>query len=301
VKRIFWKILPYFVSICAGFLFYGLTPFVNENLKSLFIHLSAVFFAVSLMFLFYEVIKNLSHKKLNQEIFDYVKMQIDKEVLSIVNQLSKMVYSYKERDHSLGGISKFLLMNKEDIKNLVSTNEYLGFQIYKSWDMSEKGFHELLKNSFMVKRLEDSHVICIISIIKSLRAIEAMQKWQDLYVMTETRATNYKTVSGRELSSYNVEFPDRLLLLKDIGDGKSIVEDFGDFPLYQKDKLLNAFTVNKSAVEPYSEIISEIISDINSWLEKTGSEVLVDTKTFRLVISKRSFSREAAGFSGHQP
>ena len=209
-------------------------------------------------------------------------MQVDREILSIINQLHKIVYPLEEREFSTTGIKKFLSIEKEDLKEILSKNEYLGFQIFKKWEVSEEHLHDILKNSYIVTRLNDDQVIFIISIIKSLRYLESIQKGEELYFRTEKEATSYKIVAGKELNKDNIEFPDRYLLLKDLGNNQFLVADFGDFAPYNMNKLLQIFVSNQRYLETFSDAISDLVREINKWVDLTGGEFVIDTKMFRL-------------------
>ena len=93
--------------------------------------------------------------------------------MSIVNQLQKAIYPLKERDLSNTGINKFLAIKTDDINKTISENEYLGFQVFKKWEVSENNLHAALKNSFMHKSLGNEHIISIISIYFFLPALES--------------------------------------------------------------------------------------------------------------------------------
>jgi len=282
LKKSLLKVFPYFVGILAGFIFYFVGLKLSENIKGLFFGISATFFAIPLIYLFYQVAQNLSKKRLNKEIFDYAKMQIDREILSIINQLHKIVYPFEERGFSTTGIKKFLSIEKEDLKEILSKNEYLGFQIFKKWEVSEEHLHDILKNSYILTRLNDDQVISIISVIKSLRYLESIQKGEELYSRTEKEATSYKIVVGKELNKDNIEFPDRYLLLKDLGNNQFLVADFGDFAPYNMNKLLQIFVSNQRYLETFSDAIFDLVREINKWVDLTGGEFVIDTKMFRL-------------------
>jgi len=284
MKKTLFKVFPYFASILAGLLFYFIGIKLGENFKGLLINISAAFFAIPFIYLFYKTAHKFSKKKLNKEIFDYAKMQVDREILSIVNQLSKIVYPLEERDMSLKGINNFLSIKKDEIKEYVSKKEYLGFQVFKKWEVSEEKLHEILKNSYILNRLEDEQIIAIIILIKNLRYLEQIQKIEDLYIKTDKKASPFKIVSGKELNEKNIKFPDRYILLKILSDNKFLVVDFGDFPHYDADKLLQIFKINEKYLEVYADAIFDLVSDINNWVKLTGEQFLVDTKMFRLGI-----------------
>lgn len=117
-------------------------------------------------------------------IFDYAKMQVDREVLSIINQLNKIVYPLEEKDFSTTGIKNFLSIKKDNLIELLTKNKYLGFQVFKKWEVSEENLDDVLRNSYILARLGDDQIISIILIIKELRSLEMIQKIKDLYEET---------------------------------------------------------------------------------------------------------------------
>lgn len=284
IRKTFLRVFPYLTSILAGLLFYLIGIRLSENFKGLFVSISAAFLAIPFIYLFYQVAQKFSRKKLNKEISDYAKMQIDREILSIINQLSKIVYPLEERDMTLKGIDNFLSIKGGNIKENISKKEYFGFQVFKKWDVSESNLHEILRNPYILSKLEDEQIIAVIQLIKSIRQLEQVQKIKDLYIKTDKTASSFKIVSGKDLNERNVEFPDRYLLLKDLGDKKFLVLDFGDFPQYSIDKLLQIFKIADKYIDIYADAIFDLISEINNWVNLTGEEFLVDTKMFRLGV-----------------
>jgi len=188
IRKALLKILPYLSSILAGVLFY-LLGMQSKKFRDLFINISAAFIAIPLIYLFHQTVEKYSKKKLNKEIINYAKMHIDREVLSLINQLSKMVYPIEERDFTLKSINKFLSLKRDDLKKIISKKEYLGFQVFKKWDVSENNLHEILKNPYILNKLEDEQIITIIQLLKSIRYLEQIQKIKDLCVETEKKSS----------------------------------------------------------------------------------------------------------------
>ena len=69
--------------------------------------------------------------------------------------------------------------------------------------------------------------------------------------------------------------------MKTLGDNKSLVMDFGDFATYNSDKLLQIFGLNDKLRDIYCAAISDLIEEINLWLDLTGGEFVIDSKMFR--------------------
>ena len=81
LKKNLLRVSPYFTAILAGFIFYLVGLKLGGNIKNLFTNISAAFFVIPLLYMFYQVAQKLSKKRLNKEIADYAKMQIDREIL----------------------------------------------------------------------------------------------------------------------------------------------------------------------------------------------------------------------------
>lgn len=282
-KQIFLKVWPYASCVFAGLMFFLASIQLTADYKGLFLNIAAAFLAIPFLYLIYELAQKFSQKRLNKELFDYAKMQIDRELLSIVNQLAKVVYPYEKQDFSFQGIQNFLSQSSSQIGDVVEKGEYIGFQVLKNWSISERNLHSILESPFILHRLEDDQIISVISILKELRSLESIQKnVTDLYVNTGKKVDNYKITSGKEISDRNTDYPDRYLLLRYLKGDKYQVADFGDFAPYHVGDLLNIFRFNNKYIEDYSDSIYDFIKTINEWLNLTGSEFLIDTKMFRL-------------------
>lgn len=286
-RQIVLRTWPYLSCILAGLILFLVGIRLGEDFKGLFLNLAAAFFAIPFLYLIYELAQKSSQKKLNKELFDYAKMQIDRELMSIVNQLMKLVYPYEKRNFSFQGIQEFLSQNRSQIQNVIQSSDYLGFQILKNWSISEGNLHSILENSFILHSLEDDQITSVISILKEVRSLESVQRnVPDLYVNTEKKVDNYHIIRGKEIGDRNIEYPDRCLLFRHLQNEENQVTDFGDFAPYDFGNLLKIFRFNHKYLEGFSDSIFDLIKRINEWLDLTGSEFVIDTKVFRPDMKK---------------
>lgn len=107
------KIVPFLSASILGVILYLFSLMQDENLKSLLINISAAFIGIPLIFFGHDVIKRKSQQKLTREIFDYAKVQIDKEIFALINQLMKYVYPYNRIDKTPIGINRFMSLSKK--------------------------------------------------------------------------------------------------------------------------------------------------------------------------------------------
>jgi len=281
-KIIIFKIIPYLACIFVWVLIYLWSTCSEWNLRDLLINISAAFLVIPLLYVFYEVVKSFSEKKLNVEILDYAKMQVDSNILSIMNQLEKIIFPKKKVGTTWYNLSMLLSLKKENIENTLSISEYLGFQVFTQWDINEKWLHELLKNSFILKRIWDKEIITIIKILKRLGTLKSIRKWDELYIETNKVNNKYQIKSWKEINESNEIFPDRYLLLEKIDKEKYIVSDFWDIYEYDVEKCLKYYKVNQEIIWVYSEIIYDLIEEINLWIDKTGGELIINTNEFKV-------------------
>jgi len=287
IKKYCVKSLPYLVCIIAAYAFWILGNRLNPDIKGLMHGIAGSFLSIPSLYLMYELSKDYSQRRLNKELFDYAKMQIDRDVLSIINQLMKAVLSYEEVNMSPESIRSFLSQTESDLTLRMRTNEYLGFQVFKNWSITERNITNILENSFILQHLDSDQLIAIIDLLKEVRSFEFMPKnIDDLYVPTGKTAKGYRLENGKNLNERNTEYPDRYLLLKHLESDKFIVRDFGDFALYQKDKLLNTYRINDKYINHFAASLLSLINSLSLWIELTGHEFVIDTKMFRPTLRK---------------
>jgi len=275
------RFVPYVVAILVGLGIFLLAGFLDGNIKGLLINISAAFFAIPLLYLFYQLIQNSIHKKLSREIFSYAKMQIDREIISVILHLKKVVFSSNKKESLMEGVNNFLTLDQTAIKKEVTGKELLGFQLLKKWDVYENSFQEILKNSYILHNLEEDQIITLVRLFKSLRYLQDTQKIEGLYKETGLNNDSFIVLSGKEWNKENERLPDRYILLKKLKGNEAVVADFGDFARFDLDRTLKVFVINEELIEIYCNAVHDFIKNTNAWLDLTGHEFLVDTRVFR--------------------
>lgn len=288
ITKNFLKILPYIASLLVGLTFMGIGLYlriINEDLKDLFINVSAAFFAIPLIFLFYQTAHNYSQRRLNKEIFEYAKIQVDRDIFSIMTQLSKLIYNNKGGSPTFKDLNNLFTLKKSDIIEKIYEEKILGFKVFKNWDTMKKNLEEVLKNPYIIKRLEDEPIISIITLIKKLDSLTRIQKNNDFCIDTREKIKSHSVVNGN-----NSELPNRYMLLKEIKiknkENTFIVKDFGDFYKYDVENLLNFYVINELYIQIYCDTLFYLIKEIKNWTTLTGSEIIIDPNTVRLARKK---------------
>ncbi len=223
---------------------------------------------------------------LDNIISDYFKVQVDTEILTCINHLNKIINGYNEIN-SLKKISDFMHLQRNQIKELLSERNFLGFQIFKKFEVNEKKLRELVDKSISATLYEKEIVSCIIELLKWVGSFDSFCTDRvSPYLFLEKGNKNelYRVVSGYELNTRNTKFLDRYILVEKINREKGKVIDFGDFQeKYKIDGLLKEYAINIKYLESYSDIIFDFIKISNKWLELTNGEFIIDNiKSFVL-------------------
>lgn len=277
------KALPYFVSILMGLVLFWLsTQFAESNMQTILLSMTSTFLAIPLIFLFYEVIRKFSDRKLNSAIFEYAKWKVDSELLSISMQLTKRICkieSEKEEDNRLGFYDSL-----ENLVKKIKGREFIGFQIFKEVHFDETELNKLLENPFILSKLGNEEIILIISIVKGLSRFSNIIHQKDIFVSTGKKSNSFKIIHGEKINTKNSDlFPERYLILKKIDKEKGFVFDFGDYKYENLDRLLNYFTISNEYLNDYCKIVFQLMRDMEKWYRKTGNKIIIDSKNFKPV------------------
>ena len=282
MKKSILRIIPFLISLIAGILIYYLAlyiPTTNVNLVSLFINISATLIGITVTYFSYSFFKEYSDRKLNQTLFNYAKSKIDNEILGILMQLQKIVYSFDNMDRSFVGLTTLLHLSKQDLIEQLSNVELLGYQIFKKWDFSLTNIEKVMENPYTLKYLTNEQIISLVHILTKVEDLNAIYLYgrKDMFENTKKVSSEHTIIPP-----YQPNLLERSILLKKIKGKKDegIVVDSGDILHNDLKYALNIFKVKNT--EEYSQNISELLEAIRHWLNLTGNKLFVILKDKRI-------------------
>lgn len=272
--KLFIKCLPYFISLIVAFIILMVGMFVkNQYVSSLLNSISASFFAIPLIFIFYQKVENYSKNKLNKEIFEYCQISVNDEILSISNQIHKIIHplqGYKYKN----SIFEIFNLSKNQLEDILKNNEFLGFQVYKHWEVTINHLEKLLENPLILRNFDDDIIKCVISILKHIYRLGNLLDNKDLYYDTGKYSTEYIVVKGTDINKENKLYTDRYLLMKPIDQEHSIVVDFGDLYKHNKEKCLKIFKINDKYISILALELSKLLNNFNTWKKLTSNQLI---------------------------
>ena len=234
----------------------------------------------SLKKLFVAAISSILNKQTKRdEIIEYIKIQLDNEILSICNHVKKLLYGY-DKYFELSDFNKILDLTEQEIKKVLSDNEFLGFQIIKDWEGYIVKLKTIVENPTFTKYINEEKLAPILQLIKTLMLIELSFK-QNFFFIQLTKSENaFAVLDGHAINKSNPE--NSYILAKDTDiRAEQRVTDFGIIYKYNIEKALQYFKLKTDASLLLSGIFSTLIKNINAVMNNWGYTIIIDPALFR--------------------
>ena len=213
---------------------------------------------------------------------DYLKVQVDTEILTIINHLHKMLLGY-DAPRSLKDLGSLLDTTPYELKELLA-GKFIGFQIHKRWHINVSNLRKIADGAVSSTHHGKEIAAAIIELVRWVEAFENLNKesqQQGPFRPTNDRCSDFDAVRGSDLNQRNSEFPDRFLLLRETVEGKAVT-DFGDFIENDKiESLTDYFEITPEALDHYADAILKFFTIATDWLDLTNGEFIVDETMFR--------------------
>ncbi len=226
-------------------------------------------------------------------INDYLKVQFDTEILTFVNHLRKIVCGYSKKN-SLKKVSEFLNFKDTEIKERLKNKEFLGFQVFKKWEINEVNLQRLADKAISSYYHGKEIAGVIIELMRWVGGFDNFNRNRtspNLFIPLNIDGNDFKAVHGKSINPKNNEFPDRFMLLRKLDNERAVVQDFGDF--IEKEKingLTSKYKLNLDYLDLYTNKITNFIEISKKWLNLTNGEFIIENnKMFEIKSVNRKF------------
>lgn len=224
---------------------------------------------------------------LYDELQDYLKVQVDTQILTIIKHLYRSLCGYEAGEFTLGEVNYFLGLTKPEIISLLSNNTHMGFQVFKQWHVIESDLRDIVDKTISSNHYKKEIIRIAISIIRWLGRWEKFNSYRiapDMFINSGKVVKGYTCIPPDNTNKHNEKVQDRFILLRKLDKQHGQVVDFGDFiEKHRIQKLLAEVKLNPKYLEMYVANIAEFIETANSWLDITNGEFILDTnKAFEI-------------------
>ncbi len=259
------RIIPYLSLGTVSVIVYILSQlFTDTKFQNILLGIfsNSVFFFI--VYFFYDIIKQIVLIRERKYLDDYIKNKITNDIFVALYYLKKIIHGYNLETNTLNNIFSIVNYSKEEIKNSVKNQNYLGFQIFKNTDEVRSLFSDALNDNFILKYSSHMDSISILRITNNLVKLESILKTESNYEKSAEQGIEYTVVNGK---SINPENDDKYLLMKKtIKSDRFVVYDSGFFEDEKKDLLLNKYILNDKYSNEVSTLLYETFTLMKHWI-----------------------------------
>ncbi|HEY4064163.1 MAG TPA: hypothetical protein VGM30_19790 [Puia sp.] len=216
-----------------------------------------------------EIIRKQSAK---DEVRNFLKAKIDKEVLAICGNIFKIVHGYDGESFSNENIWEFLQLTQIDLNNKLSNRQFIGFTVLKDWQDSKDHLTSTINEPFFVQHAHESYTHLLVRIIRNLSLLESITEKNKVFKNASKRLEGYKAVDGQIINPNNPV--NQYLLFKIITSNEGVVTDFGNFQPYNKDRLL-LFQDPDEHYPRFVVALHNLLASLHNWIKSTDNNIII--------------------------
>lgn len=229
------------------------------------------------------IIEMQSKGILTDKILDFLKKEIDQEMLMLISHLVRFI-NKPESDNFFDNTTAFINLDKTGIIEILRDKKILGFDILKSFHEHEKKFYTFVNQAMGSQYYNREILNSLIDIYEWFSEYDKVRTnyFSNLLVKLDEKKTGFYVVHSSKVTEDN-NFNKRYLLMKKIDDTHGQVANLGDFYSGNVENLINYYKLEEKYLDKYAGIISLLIKSFNKWLQLTNNEIIMDfAKTFRV-------------------
>ena len=168
--------------------------------------------------------------------------------------------------------------------SIVTDVQYLGYQISDiQFEDAIHRINELIKNSFIMERMDDEENSVIIHLLEALNMLHSFVELHraDLFLRIDITVQGFawELLKHQNITSGTVGLYRLYYREKEEGSGETAYEQVLDEKLMinaDEDDLLSVYMVNPDYYTIFSDLINEVLSCIHDWRETNAGSVVVD-------------------------
>ncbi|MDD5455097.1 MAG: hypothetical protein PHW62_06355 [Candidatus Ratteibacteria bacterium] len=259
------RILPYISLGLATVITFVLSQVIeNTEIKNILVSVfsNALFFF--LVYLFYDLIRQMVFNKEKQYLINYIKNEISNDIFVALYFLKKIIHGYNLDTNTPDNILNIVNYSKNEILNSVKNQNYLGFQIFKNTDEVRSLFNDAISDNLILKYSSHIDSINILRIANNLVYLESMLKNKSNFNKCGEGGIEFTVVNGKSINPENDE--KYLLMKKTAYSDRFVVYDSGYFEQNDIKDLLSRYVFKKEPTRKIASLLAEIFVLMKHWL-----------------------------------
>ena len=255
MQRFFLKILPYIICILTGIIIFLFERFtIDPDIKNMVLNISSGLISVPFVFISYELVKNITERKIRARITGYIKFHVEKSLFGMLKYFYTWFFPTEKVAIILTDAKLNFLFDMETLKieRFFMERKMLGFFVYKDISPFIEELNSIIKNPNLNPYISAEEMVHFMDILRNITLI----KKETLDFINEDDDTRF-TIK-------NDPNPNNLELMLTNGN---IQIDSGEFGNLNKEKLTEYFRVPTEDIELVAKQIHELLFNIEQILE----------------------------------
>lgn len=255
MQRFFLKILPYIICILTGIIIFLFERFtIDPDIKNMVLNISSGLISVPFVFISYELVKNITERKIRARITGYIKFHVEKSLFGMLKYFYTWFFPTEKVAIILTDAKLNFLFDMETLKieRFFMERKMLGFFVYKDISPFIEELNSIIKNPNLNPYISAEEMVHFMDILRNITLI----KKETLDFINEDDDTRF-TIK-------NDPNPNNLELMLTNGN---IQIDSGEFGNLDKKKLTEYFRVPTEDIELVAKQIHELLYNIEQILE----------------------------------
>lgn len=255
MQRFFLKILPYIICILTGIIIFLFERFtIDPDIKNMVLNISSGLISVPFVFISYELVKNITERKIRARITGYIKFHVEKSLFGMLKYFYTWFFPTEKVAIILTDAKLNFLFDMETLKieRFFMERKMLGFFVYKDISPFIEELNSIIKNPNLNPYISAEEMVHFMDILRNITLI----KKETLDFINEDDDTRF-TIK-------NDPNPNNLELMLTNGN---IQIDSGEFGNLDKEKLTEYFRVPTEDIELVAKQIHELLFNIEQILE----------------------------------
>lgn len=255
MRKLILRLLPYVICVLTGIVIFFVERFtLNPDVQNLVLNISSGLISVPFVFISYELVKNVTERKLRARINTYIKFHIEKSFFGILKYFYAWFYPTEKNPIVITDAKLDTLFDLEigRLERFFMERKMLGFFIYKNINPLIDEMRSVIENPNLNIYISSEEMVHFMDILRNINLV----KKATLEFIAEDSDTRF--VIKNDPNPHNTELE---LFNKDI---KIDVGEFGDI---EREKLLEYFRVPTENIEVLSKQILALLNDIEVILE----------------------------------
>ncbi|MBO7243883.1 MAG: hypothetical protein J6V53_01185 [Alphaproteobacteria bacterium] len=221
MKKLFTKLLPFLVAFCSGICLYVLTDkyITNSGLNNLLINVASGLVSIPLVFIFYDVINQITSRKLHNTLFESVSVDINNQLTLLINIICELLQM--EPPKNISELDDFLELENNEIYqklNLIKADS-------DSLRDIKKELTNIIHKPVTFEILSEKQIAALLNIVKEIT-----------FLIKNLNSTPDKKGKHKKIISLNLEYIIENMMVWIENGKKEALRNHGRFSLSEINK-----------------------------------------------------------------